>query len=83
MATRSLTEVFVLMRNNAIRNRHIYTDQDTSERMHLVSLNDAEQGEGPFETSMPPIWSDQLEEAQFTISKLKTNWKKHNLRYPN
>ncbi|GJQ86948.1 putative glycosyltransferase like family [Trypoxylus dichotomus] len=72
MATRSLTEVFVLMRNNAIRNRHIYTDQDTSERMHLVSLNDAEQGEGPFETSMPPIWSDQLEEAQFTISKLKT-----------
>lgn len=40
--------------------------------MHLVSLNDAEQGEGPFETSMPPIWSDQLEEAQFTISKLKT-----------
>lgn len=60
------------MRNNAIRNRHIYTDQDTSERMHLVSLNDAEQGAGPFENSMPPIWTDQLEEAQFTISKLKT-----------
>ncbi|KRT78821.1 hypothetical protein AMK59_7704, partial [Oryctes borbonicus] len=57
---------------NAIRNRHIYTDQDTSERMHLVSLNDAEHGEGLFEASMPPIWTNQLEEAQFTISKLKT-----------
>lgn len=40
--------------------------------MHLVSLNDAEHGDGPFENSMPPTWIDQLEEAQFTISKLKT-----------
>lgn len=27
MATRSLTEVFILMRNNAIRSRHIYSEQ--------------------------------------------------------
>lgn len=27
MTTRSLTEVFILMRNNAIRNRHIYSEQ--------------------------------------------------------
>ncbi|XP_071054028.1 syntaxin-16 [Onthophagus taurus] len=74
MATRSLTEVFVLMRNNAIRSRHIYNDQDTSERMQLVSLNDTEEGAGGdyLDNSMPPEWIDQLEESQFTISKLKT-----------
>lgn len=27
MASRSLTDVFLLMRNNAIRSRHIYPDQ--------------------------------------------------------
>ena len=27
MATRSLTEVFILMRNNALQNRHIFSEQ--------------------------------------------------------
>lgn len=27
MASRSLTEVFVLMRNNAMQSRHIYSEQ--------------------------------------------------------
>ena len=27
MATRSLTEVYILMRNNALQNRHIYSEQ--------------------------------------------------------
>lgn len=27
MASRSLTDVFLLMRNNAVRSRHIYPDQ--------------------------------------------------------
>ena len=27
MTTRSLTEVFVLMRNNAMQSRHIYSEQ--------------------------------------------------------
>ncbi len=33
MATRSLTDVFILMRNNALQNRHLFSDQvskDTS-----------------------------------------------------
>ncbi|KAK4884791.1 hypothetical protein RN001_001062 [Aquatica leii] len=69
MATRSLTEIFVLMRNNAIRNRHIYAE-DVSEHMALVELYDVEQGSGD-NNRMPPAWIDQLEEAQFTITKLK------------
>ena len=27
MATRNLTDVYVLMRNNALRNRHLFSDQ--------------------------------------------------------
>lgn len=43
MATRSLTDVFVLMRNNASQNRHIYSEQvgfyfPTSNSLHLVGL---------------------------------------------
>ncbi|VEN41653.1 unnamed protein product [Callosobruchus maculatus] len=72
MASRSLTDVFLLMRNNAIRSRHIYPDQDASERMHLVSLNDVEEGTyDRNEQRMPPIWIDYLEKAQMVIPKLK------------
>ncbi|KAF5275024.1 hypothetical protein FQA39_LY06961 [Lamprigera yunnana] len=70
MAARNLTEIFLLMRNNAIRNRHIYAE-DVSEHMALVELYDAEQGTGD-DDRMPPAWIDQLEEAQFTLTKLKT-----------
>ncbi|CAG9860028.1 unnamed protein product [Phyllotreta striolata] len=72
MASRSLTDVFLLMRNNAIRSRHIYPDQDSSERMHLVSLNDMEEGTSSRdEVRMPPTWIDYLEKAQMIIPKLR------------
>ncbi|KAJ8960150.1 hypothetical protein NQ318_003870 [Aromia moschata] len=72
MASRSLTDVFLLMRNNAIRSRHIYPDQDSSERMHLVSLNDMEEGlVDRNENRMPPVWIDYLEKAQMIVPKLK------------
>jgi syntaxin 16 len=72
MASRSLTDVFLLMRNNAVRSRHIYPDQDNSERMHLVSLNDLEEGLGDRnDNRMPPMWIDYLEKAQMILPKLK------------
>ncbi|KAJ8925914.1 hypothetical protein NQ315_009766 [Exocentrus adspersus] len=72
MASRSLTDVFLLMRNNAIRSRHIYPDQDNSERMHLVSLSDMEEGTvDRNDNRMPPVWIDYLEKAQMIIPKLK------------
>ncbi|CAH0551966.1 unnamed protein product [Brassicogethes aeneus] len=72
MASRTLTDVFLLMRNNAIRSRHIYPDQEDSERMHLVSLNDMEEGMiDRNDNRMPPIWIDYLEKAQMILPKLK------------
>lgn len=71
MATRSLTDIFVLMRTNAIRNRQIYPEQDTSERMQLVSLNDVEEGlYTSNENRMPPTWIGELERAQKLFLKL-------------
>jgi syntaxin 16 len=72
MASRSLTDVFLLMRNNAVRSRHIYPDQDNSERMHLVSLNDLEEGLGDRnDNRMPPMCIDYLEKAKIILPKLK------------
>lgn len=40
--------------------------------MQLISLNDVEQGlDNRNEQRIPPAWVDQLEEAQFTLTKLK------------
>lgn len=40
--------------------------------MQLISLTDIENGlEERREHRVPPVWIDQLEEAQFTLSKLK------------
>lgn len=41
--------------------------------MQLISLNDVEHGiEGRREHTIPPVWVDQLEEAQYALSKLKS-----------
>lgn len=47
--------------------------QDATERMQLIALTDVENGLGDRqEHRVPPMWIDQLEEAQFTITKLKS-----------
>ena len=42
------------------------------ERMQLVSLNDTEQSSDDQYGLVIPIWSNYLEEAQYTITKLKS-----------
>ena len=39
MATRSLTEVYILMRNNALQNRHIYSEQVCITISILLTVN--------------------------------------------
>jgi len=77
MATRSLTDAFILMRNNAIQSRHIYSEQNISDRMALVSRSsdiDLESGielRGAGESQMPPAWTDELEEAQYALQRIR------------
>lgn len=74
MTSRNLTEVFFIMRNNSIQHRSMYDDNRNSDGDTLLkkSLHDAEEGlELRDEYGSPPIWIDKLEEAQYTMSKIK------------
>ncbi|XP_048000916.1 syntaxin-16 [Leguminivora glycinivorella] len=74
MVSRSLTEVFVLMRNNAIHSRQLFSEQNESERVRLMrsNSNDMEAGMEIRSENAPPPWTDALEEAHYIITRLRT-----------
>ncbi|CAH0384028.1 unnamed protein product [Bemisia tabaci] len=73
MVTRNLTDVFVLMRNNASQNRNIYSDQIINDRMALVEAGGIELAQREdYET---PQWGDTLEEARYSITRLREKLK--------
>ncbi|KAF6209769.1 hypothetical protein GE061_015519 [Apolygus lucorum] len=66
MASRSLTEVYILMRNNASQNRNIYSDVSCNDRIALVpNGDDMEMG------CVPPSWSSIVEDCQYILVRLK------------
>ncbi|CAK1543680.1 unnamed protein product [Leptosia nina] len=77
MVSRNLTEVFVLMRNNAIHSRNLFAeaanDEDHEGAMLMTSSSqDIEAGLDTKVEANPPPWSDSLEEAHYIISRLRT-----------
>ncbi|XP_068625002.1 syntaxin-16 [Battus philenor] len=75
MVSRSVTEVFVLMRNNAVHSRQIFSEANDTERVRLMRSNsrDLEGGiESRPESHAPPPWTDALEEAHYVITRLRT-----------
>ncbi|KAJ8303132.1 hypothetical protein KUTeg_019528, partial [Tegillarca granosa] len=80
MATRSLTEVFILMRNNALQSRHMFSEQIADDRQALVSSSrDIEMGLTSSKSSrLPPEWVDGVEEIQYDISRIKQKMKELN-----
>ncbi|KZC09068.1 PREDICTED: syntaxin-16 [Dufourea novaeangliae] len=76
MAMRNLTEPFVLMRNNTLQSKHIYAEQNLSDRMALVapeygSSDNVELRNINLENNAPPVWIDALEETQYILSRLR------------
>ncbi|XP_067929205.1 syntaxin-16-like [Watersipora subatra] len=74
MASRSLTDVFLLMRNNAVKTRHIYADTGYDDRTALVS-SDVESGAVSYQQhsskpTLPPEWVDGVEEIQRRIPQI-------------
>nr|CAG4652051.1 EOG090X0AQP [Triops cancriformis] len=68
MATRNLTDIFLLMRNNAVQSRHFCIEQNYSDSASLVQHEDGMVN--VFEASkLPPEWSEHLEEAQYLLTK--------------
>ncbi|XP_023852596.1 syntaxin-16 isoform X3 [Salvelinus sp. IW2-2015] len=72
MATRRLTDAFLLMRNNAIQNRHILAEQLADDRMALVSgiRLDPEAAIGVTKR-LPPKWVDGVDEIQYEITRVR------------
>lgn len=74
MSTRNLTDAFVLMRNNALQTKHIYAEQNLSDRMALVEMGSPDSFEmngTNLGNSAPPLWIDALEETQYILSRLR------------
>ncbi|XP_059609462.1 syntaxin-16 [Phlebotomus argentipes] len=74
MASRNLTEVFLIMRNNATQSKNMYPESRDSDAEHLLrrSARDTEEGlEMRDDNEAPPVWIDKLEEAQYTMSRIK------------
>ncbi|XP_057291520.1 syntaxin-16-like [Hydractinia symbiolongicarpus] len=86
MATRSLTRLFISFRNTSVNNatrEPEYKIKGTKKRqaddtVALVSDEDLELGKSmqhPGVASLPPEWSDAVEEVQYDISKIKKRTK--------
>uniref|UniRef100_A0A1L8DUP2 Putative snare protein tlg2/syntaxin 16 n=1 Tax=Nyssomyia neivai TaxID=330878 RepID=A0A1L8DUP2_9DIPT len=74
MASRNITDVFLILRNNATQCKNMYEENRNTEGENLLrhSLRDTEEGlELQDGHKPPPVWIDKLEEAQYTISKIK------------
>ncbi|XP_063705307.1 syntaxin-16 [Culicoides brevitarsis] len=68
MALRSLTDVFVLMRNNALYSNNIYAEARNTDRDSLLHGRSRTSDD---EMSLaPPIWIDKFEAGQFILSKI-------------
>ncbi|XP_069808491.1 syntaxin-16 isoform X3 [Dendropsophus ebraccatus] len=76
MATRRLTDAFLLLRNNAAHNRHILAEQLADDRMALVSdiSLDPEAAIG-VTRRLSPKWVDGVQEIQYDVTRIKQKMK--------
>ncbi|XP_029076013.1 syntaxin-16 isoform X4 [Monodon monoceros] len=76
MATRRLTDAFLLLRNNSIQNRQLLAEQLADDRMALVSgiSLDPEAAVGVTKR-LPPKWVDGVDEIQYDVGRIKQKMK--------
>uniref|UniRef100_A0A8D1C6T1 Syntaxin-16 n=2 Tax=Sus scrofa TaxID=9823 RepID=A0A8D1C6T1_PIG len=76
MATRRLTDAFLLLRNNSIQTRQLLAEQLADDRMALVSgiSLDPEAAIGVTKQS-PPKWVDGVDEIQCDVGRIKQKMK--------
>lgn len=74
MATRSLTDIYFLMRNNAITNKNIFHDNSYSDDRTALVI-DLDSGSAKTASKLPPDWTNEVEEIQYEMTKLKNKLK--------
>jgi len=88
MATRSLTDIFLLMRTNSIQSRGIYSfqgskrndfdtdsDEDISDKAALMEAGRSMILKTNSMEKSPPTWAGLLEDAQYSITRLQNKLK--------
>lgn len=74
MAFRSLTDVYILMRNNVIANKNIFHDNQYSDDRTALVI-DMENGKARALSKIPPEWTNDVDEIQYDITKIKNKIK--------
>uniref|UniRef100_A0A915Q6C4 t-SNARE coiled-coil homology domain-containing protein n=1 Tax=Setaria digitata TaxID=48799 RepID=A0A915Q6C4_9BILA len=78
-SVRNLTEVFILLRNNALHNKFIFANNTTSmidEKMSLVALDEETETVHVSNSSrVPPEWVNYLDEAQYELTRIRSRLK--------
>ncbi|XP_015910498.1 syntaxin-16 [Parasteatoda tepidariorum] len=71
VTSRNLTDVFILMRNNSLQTKNIFSDQILDDKVALVSSRELENGHA-FSRSLdlPPIWVEGIEHVQYEMSRI-------------
>ncbi|KAA0185689.1 Syntaxin-16 [Fasciolopsis buskii] len=76
MTTRSLTESFLFMRNNAFQNRQFFPDNRSEDHEALVprsKIKDAESGRPA--SQFPPEWEKLVNSVQYTFTVIRQKMK--------
>ena len=77
MAVRSLTDIFILMRNNAMKNKNVFSGNftDEFEEDDTVALVSRKQGKRPKlaygKTSLSVEWTNLTQDIQYDITKVQ------------
>uniref|UniRef100_A0A915JE27 Syntaxin-16 n=1 Tax=Romanomermis culicivorax TaxID=13658 RepID=A0A915JE27_ROMCU len=82
-STRSITEVFILLRNNAMQSKHMYADSRktsdaasklSEDRLSLIPLDDGSNAAN-YNAKMPPEWVNIVDEVQYEILRVQNRMK--------
>lgn len=72
VTSRNLTEIFVLMRNNSLQNKNIFSDQILDDKVALVSSRELDNGHNFSRCiDLPPVWVEGIEDVQYEMSRIK------------
>ncbi|GIY44871.1 syntaxin-16 [Caerostris darwini] len=82
VTSRNLTDVFVLMRNNSLQNRNIFSDQAKKipeildDKVALVSSRELDNGHSFSRCiDLPPVWVEGIEDVQYEMNRIRNKLK--------
>lgn len=76
VTSRNLTDVFILMRNNSLQNRNIFSDQILDDKVALVSSRELDSNHSFSRCiDLPPVWVEGIEDVQYEMNRIRNKLK--------